>query len=82
MLLAHDRQDFFGQPGQTEDVDFKLTLRFFQGDVFDGTIGTVAGLIDEDVDALLFSQNPIHDLAARCGVGHIKGYRNNAIRIF
>jgi hypothetical protein len=43
--------DELGEPGRAEDVDLELVAGLGQGHIFQRAVGTVAGVVDHDVDA-------------------------------
>ncbi|MNH93937.1 hypothetical protein D3C73_465470 [compost metagenome] len=45
------------QPDRAKDVDVELGARLFHLHVLDGTIGAIAGIVDEDVDATEFGDD-------------------------
>jgi hypothetical protein len=59
VLLRHVRQDELGESRGAEHVDFELAAGFFHRYVFDGAVGAVAGVVDQDVDAALLGEDPV-----------------------
>jgi hypothetical protein len=53
-LLLHERRYDLGEPGKAENIDLELTPRFVEGDVFDRSVGAIAGIVHEDINAALF----------------------------
>ena len=71
MLLPHVRQDELSESRGAEHVDFELAAGFFHRYVFDGAVGAVAGVVDQDVDAALLGEDPVDPGPHRLLVGDV-----------
>src|SRR5437868_4836417 len=58
-LLPHERCNKLDEPGKAENIDLELAPRFVEGDVFHRSIRAIAGVVDEDIDAALFTSDSL-----------------------
>ncbi len=74
------RQDGLGRPGGCEDIDLELGVALVRGNVFEGAVGAVAGIVDQDVDAALFLDDAVEGAGGGV-VGDVQGERAYALRL-
>jgi hypothetical protein len=51
--------DQLHEAGKSENIDLELAAGFVKGDVFHSSVGAVAGIIKEDIDAALFGTDSL-----------------------
>ena len=70
-LGAHVGEDKLSEPPKTENVDLELAAGLVQGDVLNGAVGSVAGVVDQDVDTPGFGDDFLDTAGHGFVVGHV-----------
>ena len=76
--LPHAGQDELDQPGGAEQVHVELAAGLVQRHVLDGSVGAVAGVVDQDVDAAGLGEDLLDAQRGRFLVGDVHGERSDA----
>ena len=72
------RQHQLGEAREAEKVHLELAACLVDGDVFNSTVGSVAGVVDEHVNAAFCVNNLLYGGFHGCFIGNVQAERFHA----